>query len=165
MAPCHVEASTDPGLQTLPRQAPLQVGKVAQKVQHPARTHRGKLLAPCQGLEPFRHRDERQRTPDETEKHPGVGSNRCEQLVQDSFNFGETFNAELVHQGGIALEIVEPHLWCLRQAVLGKGPGWSMVNLWCAVEMHPTQRQERLPIRHPSTGKVGPELPPTGCSR
>src|SRR5438128_5831022 len=76
MAPCHIDAGADPGLQPLPRQTSLQVGKVTQKVQHPARTHRSNLLAPRQGLESLHHWHERERTPDETEKRPGIGSNR-----------------------------------------------------------------------------------------
>src|SRR6185295_3160769 len=96
MAPCRVEASAYPGLQALTGQALLQVGKVAQKVQHSTRTHRGDLLAPCQGLEPFGHRDERQRTADEPYKSPGVCSHRGEQEAQGGFDLRQACSSELV---------------------------------------------------------------------
>ena len=65
-----------------------------------------------------------------------------------------------MEQGGIAFEVVQGYHRRLRQTVLGKGPRWRMVNLWCAVEMGPTQQKKPLTIRHPSPGEIRPELPP-----
>ena len=81
--------------------------------------------------------------------------------MQDSFNLCHTGGAEVVKQGGIAFEVVQGYHRRLRQAVLGKGPGGGMVNLWRAVEMGPTQQKEPLTIRHPSPGEIRTELSPT----
>src|SRR5206468_11430182 len=104
---------------------------------------------------------EGERTANESQKSPGIVRHRCQHLAQDSFNFYHAGGTEVVEQGGIAFEVVQGDHRRLRQAVVGKGPGRGMVNLWCAVEMGPTQQKKPLTIRHPSPGEIRPKLPPT----
>src|SRR5262249_40271907 len=133
--PRYCEPCGHPALQPLAWQASLQIDKVVQKVQHPAGACRRNVLTPRQSLQPCSGWDTNKRTPHQTQEGPGVSSIWGTEHTQDSFDRPEAFPPEPVHQVGITLEIVQGHHRCLRQAVLGKGPRCSMVNVRRTIEV------------------------------